>query len=94
MIFRNAPVMIMDEPTAALDVEREKDVFRKLINSRKSSHQSALVISHRLTAVKHVDKILLLDEGVLVEQGSHADLIERAGLYAKMYKMYSEAYER
>jgi subfamily B ATP-binding cassette protein MsbA len=84
-ILKNAPILILDEATAALDTESERlvqDALDRLIPDR-----TTLVIAHRLSTVEHADQVLVLDGGRLVEQGTHAQLLARGGLYAHLHRM-------
>lgn len=84
-VFKDAPILILDEATAALDSASEQLVqaaLEKLIPDR-----TTFVIAHRLSTVEHADQVLVLDQGRLVEQGSHAELLARGGLYAALHRM-------
>jgi subfamily B ATP-binding cassette protein MsbA len=84
-ILKDAPILILDEATAALDTESERlvqDALERLIPDR-----TTLVIAHRLSTVEHADQVLVLDNGRLVEQGTHAQLLARGGLYAHLHRM-------
>jgi ATP-binding cassette, subfamily B, bacterial MsbA len=84
-VFKDAPILILDEATAALDPASEQLVqaaLDKLIPDR-----TTLVIAHRLSTVEHADQVLVLDQGRLVEQGTHAELLARGGLYAALHRM-------
>jgi subfamily B ATP-binding cassette protein MsbA len=84
-ILKDAPILILDEATAALDNESERlvqDALDHLIPDR-----TTLVIAHRLSTIEHADQVLVLDAGRLVEQGTHADLLKRGGLYAHLHRM-------
>ncbi len=84
-ILKDAPILILDEATSALDTESERYIQAALeVLMRK---RTTLVIAHRLSTVEHADKIIVMDQGVMVEVGSHVDLLERDGVYAKLYKM-------
>lgn len=89
--MRDASLVILDEPTAALDAEAEYRLFqhfRELV-----ADKTALLISHRLSTVRMADLILVLEDGSIVETGSHAELIARGGRYAALCEMQSERYE-
>ena len=84
-ILKDAPILILDEATAALDTESERlvqDALNRLIPDR-----TTLVIAHRLSTVEHADQVLVLDGGKLVEQGTHASLLAKGGLYAHLHRM-------
>ena len=82
-ILKDAPIVILDEPTAALDTESEVMVQRA-IDTLVKDH-TLIVIAHRLSTVKGADQILVLDEGHLVEQGRHEQLLEKKGRYHAMW---------
>ncbi|HSW98513.1 MAG TPA: ABC transporter ATP-binding protein [Candidatus Saccharimonadales bacterium] len=86
-ILKDAPILILDEATSALDSESEvliQDALWKLMQNR-----TAIVIAHRLSTIQKMDRILVLDEGEIVEQGTHAELLKHKGLYAKLWKHQS-----
>ncbi|MFY2764784.1 lipid A export permease/ATP-binding protein MsbA [Arenimonas sp. MALMAid1274] len=84
-MLKDAPILILDEATAALDTESERLVQDAL--NRLIPHHTTLVIAHRLSTVEHADQVLVLDAGRLVEQGTHAELLSRGGLYARLHRM-------
>ncbi|MCG8552032.1 MAG: ABC transporter ATP-binding protein/permease, partial [Desulfobacterales bacterium] len=88
--FREARLIIMDEPSSALDPETEMNIFSKL--KRLIRDRSALIISHRYSTVKMADKILVLDKGRIAEQGGHSDLLEKGGIYARLYRTQADGY--
>jgi ATP-binding cassette subfamily B protein len=85
-----AHLLILDEPTAALDVQSEYDVFCQFHEMTKG--KMALLISHRFSTVKIADRILVLDKGKIVENGSHKELMAAEGQYARLYKLQAERY--
>ena len=88
-VLRDAPILLLDEATSALDAESERLVQQAL--ERLMQHRTTLVIAHRLATVRAADRIVVMDEGRLVEQGSHAELIERNGLYAHLAALQFDA---
>ncbi len=83
-ILRNAPILLLDEATSALDNEAEQAIRQSLSALQKG--RTTLVIAHRLSTVQSADQIIVLDRGQIVEQGTHEELINRNGLYARMYQ--------
>ncbi len=88
--IRDAQLLILDEPTAALDARAEYEVFTRF--SELVAGRMAVLISHRFSTVRMADRILVLDGGQLVEDGSHADLVERGGLYAELFSLQAAGY--
>ena len=84
-IIRNNPILILDEPTAALDTESEKLVIDALENLMKG--RTVLTIAHRLSTIRDADKIVVLKDGVVAEEGSHDQLLARGGVYAELYRI-------
>ncbi|MCZ2440345.1 MAG: ATP-binding cassette domain-containing protein, partial [Burkholderiales bacterium] len=84
-LYKDAPVLILDEATSALDAESERAVQDALAHLMQG--RTTLVIAHRLATIEHADRVLVLDAGHLVEQGRHAELIARGGLYARLHAM-------
>lgn len=90
VLFRDASFLIMDEPTAALDAEAEAALFETIADL--ADGRTVLLISHRFSTVRSADRILVLDKGRLIEEGSHAELMELNGRYARMYSVQAKAY--
>ena len=84
-ILRNAPILILDEATSALDSESEKLVQDALHNLME--HRTSFVIAHRLSTIKNANRILVMDDGKIVESGTHQSLLASSGLYQKYYNM-------
>jgi subfamily B ATP-binding cassette protein MsbA len=84
-MLKDAPILILDEATAALDTESERLVQDAL--NRLMPDRTTLVIAHRLSTIEHADQVLVLDHGRLVEQGTHAQLLAQGGLYAHLHRM-------
>ncbi len=85
-LLRRDAILILDEPTANLDALSEKTLFERICTQAKD--QSIILVSHRFSTVRMVDRIIVLDDGAVVEDGSHEALMEKDGLYAHMYKVY------
>jgi len=88
--FRDAPVVLLDEPSAALDPAAEYEIFEDFANV--SEGKSAILISHRLSSITLCDNILVLEEGYIIEQGSHKELIEKNGKYAHLFNLQASKY--
>jgi subfamily B ATP-binding cassette protein MsbA len=84
-IIRNSPILILDEPTAALDTESEKVVMEAL--ERLMKGRTAIAIAHRLSTIKDADKIVVFKDGFVHEQGTHGELLQKNGLYAELYRI-------
>lgn len=84
-LLRDAPVLILDEATSALDTESERAIQSALDELQKD--KTVLVIAHRLSTIENADEILVVDEGTIVERGSHADLIAKDGAYAQLHRI-------
>jgi ATP-binding cassette subfamily B protein len=88
--MRDAQVLILDEPTAALDARAEYDVFTRF--SELVAGRMAVLISHRFSTVRMADRIVVLMEGGVVEEGSHDELVARGGLYAELFSLQAAGY--
>jgi ATP-binding cassette subfamily B protein/subfamily B ATP-binding cassette protein MsbA len=84
-LIQDAPVLLLDEATSALDAQSEATVADAL--AAGSQGRTTLVIAHRLATVRGADKIIVLDQGTVVEEGTHDDLLAKGGLYANLYKL-------
>jgi ATP-binding cassette subfamily B protein len=88
----NPRILILDDSTSSVDTQTEfliQDALRVLMNGR-----TTFIIAQRLTSVTHADQILVLDEGEIVERGTHADLIQRGGVYYDIYRLQMEDQDR
>ncbi|QKW37470.1 ABC transporter ATP-binding protein [Actinomadura sp. NAK00032] len=106
--FRDAPLLICDEPTAALDARAEHQLFERIRTHAdgrtvlqppptadqptSSARRTVLLITHRLASVRHADRIYVLEHGRVIEEGTHAALMARGGLYADLYSLQAAAY--
>ena len=88
-ILKAPPILLLDEATSALDSHTEKDIQDAL--DRVSKNRTTLVIAHRLSTIVGADEIIVLDQGVIVERGTHHELLARGGLYASMWNRQREA---
>ncbi len=89
--MRDAQLVILDEPTAALDARAEYEVFQRFI--KLTEGRSAVIISHRFSTVRMADRILVLENGTLLEIGSHAQLLEHDGRYAELFGLQARGYQ-
>ncbi|HEX2841227.1 ABC transporter ATP-binding protein/permease [Hyphomicrobium sp.] len=88
-LLKGPPILMLDEATSALDSHTEKEIQDAL--DRVAANRTTLVIAHRLSTIVHADNILVLDKGHLVEQGTHAELIAKGGLYASLWNRQRQA---
>ncbi|MEP2944137.1 MAG: ABC transporter transmembrane domain-containing protein [Hyphomicrobiales bacterium] len=88
-VLRDAPILLLDEATSALDAESEAHVQAALEDLMKG--RTTLIIAHRLATILKADRILVMDEGRIVEQGTHASLVKKGGLYARLAKLQFES---
>jgi subfamily B ATP-binding cassette protein MsbA len=84
-LVRNSPILILDEPTSSLDTESEKTVMEALENLMKE--RTVIIIAHRLNTIKNVEKIIVLANGKIAEEGTHDELIKKGELYEELYNV-------
>ena len=89
-IYKNAECYILDEPTSALDPEAEADFNKKIMTATQG--KMLLIISHRLTTTRFVDKIIVMNNGTIVEIGSHEELMKKGGLYYDLFSAQASQY--
>jgi subfamily B ATP-binding cassette protein MsbA len=87
-IIRNSPILILDEPTAALDTESERLVIEGL--ERLMKGRTVITIAHRLSTIRDANKIIVLKDGVVAEEGTHDQLLARNGIYAELHRIQYE----
>lgn len=90
MFYRNAAITILDEPTASIDAVTEEKIFSSL--EANTEGKTVILITHRFSTVKNADKILMLENGKIIELGSHKDLMQLNGKYAELYTMQAKRY--
>ena len=84
-ILKDAPILVLDEATAAVDNETEAAIQRSLLQI--TANRTTLVIAHRLSTVRHADRIVVMDHGRIAQQGNHEDLLQRGGAYADLWRV-------
>jgi ATP-binding cassette subfamily B protein len=88
--MRDAQLLILDEPTASLDARAEHEVFQRF--SELTLGKSAILISHRFSTVRMADRIIVLSDGEILEQGTHEELLRREGKYAELFNLQAQGY--
>ncbi|MGW4561424.1 ABC transporter ATP-binding protein [Streptomyces sp. NPDC004561] len=88
--MRRAPVVVLDEPTSAIDAEAESEIFGRLRDIARDA--TSLIIAHRFATVRIADRIVVLDQGRVVEEGSHEDLLSADGMYAHLFNLQAAGY--
>ncbi len=91
-IYREVPILVLDEPTAALDAIAENQLYQKY--NELTRGRTSLFISHRLASTRFCDRIIMLEGGHVVEQGSHEELMEKKGIYYQLFQVQSHYYQK
>lgn len=89
--YRDSPILILDEPTSAIDAKAEYEIFERVQGLQKD--KTAIIISHRFSTVRNADRILVLDEGKIVEEGTHQQLLSLEGMYAELFNIQAKGYK-
>jgi len=89
-ILKNAPILVLDEATSALDSESEKYIREALDDLMRN--KTTLVVAHRLSTVQKMDRIIVIENGVIVESGSHKELLAKQGQYAKFWEQQTDGF--
>jgi len=87
VILKNAPILLLDEATSALDSEIEASIQEQLIGLMDG--KTVIAIAHRLSTIARLDRLIVLDQGKIVEQGTHHELLNKHGLYAALWQHQS-----
>ena len=88
--FRSPNILILDEPTSSVDAKSEYEIFRNIL--KKQENKTTLIISHRFSTVRKAERIIVLDAGKIVEQGTHDELLKQNGIYKEMFELQAEGY--
>lgn len=89
--YRDANMIILDEPTSAIDAQAEYRIFNAIFDHYKN--KTALIVSHRFSTVRRADRIIVLDEGKIIEEGTHKELMKEKGLYYDLFSKQAEGYK-
>ena len=90
-LIKDAQIIVLDEPTSNVDPQAEEDIFREILKLGKE--KILVFISHRFSTVRRADKILVLDNGTITEQGSHDQLMKLDGKYAHLFNLQAKSYQ-
>jgi len=91
-LYKNSPVLILDEPTAALDPIAESELYERY--NELSYGRTSVYISHRLASTRFCDSIILIDNKTITERGTHYELMQQGGKYAELFEIQSKYYKR
>ena len=90
-LYKDAPVLVLDEPTAALDPIAESEIYNSYV--KYTDKKTAIFISHRFASTRFSDRIIMLEKGKVIEQGTHEELMQMKGRYAQMFEVQSSYYD-
>ena len=90
-LYKDGPIMILDEPTAALDPIAENEIYQRY--NELTKEKTSMFISHRLSSTRFCDRIVFIEDGQILEEGNHYDLMKLEGKYRDMYDMQSHYYK-
>ena len=90
-LYKNGPILVLDEPTAALDPIAENDIYQKY--SDMTAGKTSVFISHRLASTRFCDRILFIADGGIAEEGTHKELLAKGGAYAELFAVQSRYYQ-
>ena len=89
-LLKDAPILILDEATSALDSENEMLIQKSLVNVMRG--KTSVVIAHRLSTLRHMDRIIVIRRGKIIESGSHKELLQQGGLYRRLWNMQTSGF--
>ena len=89
--YRDAPILILDEPTSAIDAKAEYEIFEKVQQLQKD--KTVIIISHRFSTVRNADRILVLNDGKIIEEGNHQQLMKLKGVYKELFTLQARGYK-
>ena len=89
--YEEPPILILDEPTSAIDAEAEYEIFNNLEQQYKT--KTLILVSHRFSTVRNANKIIVIDQGRVIEEGSHYELMRLNGTYAKLFSIQAKGYQ-
>ena len=90
-LYKDAPIIVLDEPTSALDPIAENEIYLQYSNF--TTGKTSIYISHRLASTRFCDRIIYIEDGRIVEEGNHEELLKLGGKYSEMYKLQSQYYK-
>ncbi|MCA9327955.1 ABC transporter ATP-binding protein, partial [Candidatus Saccharibacteria bacterium] len=90
--YRNSSVLVLDEPTSAIDAKAEYTIFNNIFAHYKN--RTTIIVSHRFSTVRRASRIIVLEKGRIVEQGTHKNLLQKKGLYFDMFSKQAEGYQK
>ncbi len=92
--FKNAPIIILDEPTSAIDPKAEAQIFDNIFRGEKTNQDKTIItVSHRFSTVRNADKIIVMENGKIAEQGTHKELMQLNGIYKEAFELQKRGYE-
>jgi ATP-binding cassette subfamily B protein len=91
-LVKDAPILVLDDSVSAVDAVTETAILRQLREARRG--KTTIIIAHRLSAVRHADEIVVLEDGRIAERGTHEELLRRGGIYAAMHALQEGGDER
>ena len=89
-LIRNEPVLILDDCFSSVDTETEEHILRRLKEMRRN--KTTIIVSHRISTLRHADRILVLEEGAVAELGTHQELVALNGIYAELERLQTQGY--